>query len=261
MWSGFRIAIGRIHAHGCALVLFDSELLKERLLPGQRAAVERLAEKLVPHSSGKPFRRTSSFEPFLANSLLPLSAPTVAALQSGHEDEENELKILDLTTGLMCSTFDMGPLTNLTRDDLHSGWGGAGLLGGLDRKTRLWHLRPARQSGRIPRPLPQGNVVARIFAGRPDPRLRGRRPLHTALEPWKPARKQRVLRGHDALVTSVAFAPDGRTLASASFDLKAPVALWDVATGTLQSILQGHTAKGTLCIVRPGWSHSRLGQR
>jgi WD40 repeat protein len=53
-----------------------------------------------------------------------------------------------------------------------------------------------------------------------------------------------VPRGHHSLVTSVAFAPDGRTLASGRFDLKASVALWDVATGTMQAVLPGHTRRG-----------------
>jgi WD40 repeat protein len=40
-------------------------------------------------------------------------------------------------------------------------------------------------------------------------------------------------------VTSVAFSPDGRLLASGSYDKT--IKLWDVATGSLVRTLSGHT--------------------
>ena len=48
------------------------------------------------------------------------------------------------------------------------------------------------------------------------------------------------LAGHTNWVNSVAFSPDGKTLASGSSD--ATVKLWDIATGTLKTTLEGHTA-------------------
>ncbi len=47
-----------------------------------------------------------------------------------------------------------------------------------------------------------------------------------------------TLKGHEASVLSVAFAPDGKTLASASSDRT--VKLWDRATGTNLATLKGH---------------------
>jgi len=44
-------------------------------------------------------------------------------------------------------------------------------------------------------------------------------------------REVRTLSGHTDDVNSVAFAPDGRTLASGSFD--DTIKLWDVASGQL----------------------------
>jgi RNA polymerase sigma factor (sigma-70 family) len=49
-----------------------------------------------------------------------------------------------------------------------------------------------------------------------------------------------VLRGHTAQVFSVAFSPDGKTLASGSRDQT--VKLWNVTTDKEQTVYQGHTA-------------------
>ena len=48
-----------------------------------------------------------------------------------------------------------------------------------------------------------------------------------------------TLQGHTNEVVSVAYSPDGKTLASASYD--GTLKLWDVTTGKERATLKGHT--------------------
>src|SRR4051812_30915869 len=54
------------------------------------------------------------------------------------------------------------------------------------------------------------------------------------------AKPRDTLDGHTNVVYSVAFSPDGKTLASGSQDQT--IKLWDVATGKEKATLKGHTS-------------------
>lgn len=49
---------------------------------------------------------------------------------------------------------------------------------------------------------------------------------------------RRILRGHTDIITRIAWSPDGRFLASPSFDTT--IRIWDVARGECAAVLEGH---------------------
>ena len=62
-------------------------------------------------------------------------------------------------------------------------------------------------------------------------------------------RDLRTLAGHTASVRSIAFAPDGRTVATASQDKT--IKLWEIRTGKLLATLKGHQKSATSVAFSP----------
>ncbi len=83
-------------------------------------------------------------------------------------------------------------------------------------------------------------MVSFLLARRPDARFGWRRSPYPTLGRANGSSRRPSCAATDALVTSVAFAPDGQTLASGSFDVKKPVILWDMTTRLPKFALEGH---------------------
>ncbi|KAJ5718775.1 hypothetical protein N7488_004421 [Penicillium malachiteum] len=81
---------------------------------------------------------------------------------------------------------------------------------------------------------PAQSVIKGIFLGEISKRIQ---PLQTVMDSW--GSMLQTLEGHSDSVGSVAFSPDGLTLASGSGDNT--IKLWDTATGTQRQTLEGHS--------------------
>jgi WD40 repeat protein len=102
----------------------------------------------------------------------------------------------------------------------------------------------ARQEGQIGRVV---QLLRSVIPDSPDQEdLRGFEWYHL----WRLYHgEQSRLRGHTEVVTTVAFSPDDRLLASGSTDRT--VKLWDVTTGKMVGSLAGHTASVTAVAFSP----------
>ena len=119
------------------------------------------------------------------------------------------------------------------------------LAGTKFEKLPAGFVPPPSDSQRTPLTSPDGKLVVRQgrkWASYGFGVIASRSKQHNALEIIEKAsgRVVHTLTGHSADVTAVSFSPDGRRLATASFDRT--VKLWDVQTGEDVFTLRGHTA-------------------
>lgn len=113
--------------------------------------------------------------------------------------------------------------------------------GGADGRVRMWEAGTGRElgvmMGGIGGPAlsvalsPDGKWIA--FAGGGDWGVR--------VNDLESGREVRLMTGHKGFVTSLAFSPDGRRVASGSSDHS--VRIWDLATGEAIHVLTGHPAE------------------
>ena len=165
-------------------------------------------------------------------------SPDGKTLASGNND--GTIRLWDVATGRPIGQ----PLTGHTGSFLSVAFSPDGKTlasGNGDGTIRLWDVATGRPIGSPLTGHTGVSLLGGVQPGRQDPGQRQRRWQQSGCGTWPPAaRSGSPLTGHTASVWSVAFSPDGKTLASGSDD--GTIRLWDVATGRpIGSPLTGHT--------------------
>ncbi len=198
-------------------------------------------------------RRSGAARRIVSEKILHPRVPTVAFSPDGtrlaialasrpEEGDPSPVSLWDPAAGRMLATF---PGRGEEPEYLSFTPDGRSLLISSRSSVRLWRL-PGGDSGADGQPAGHKDEAWSVAFSR-DSRAVATGSDDSEPDPtvklWDPAtgRLFRAWAGGEGTVSSLAFAPDGRFLASGPLASRGNVRIWDAATGRLLATLEGHT--------------------
>ncbi len=187
------------------------------------------------------------------------------ATGSGDNSRSGEVRLWDTKTGQLKVT--LRGHTDYVTSVAYRPDGLALASASLDGTVRLWDLRPGQPKATLDGPGPGGWVYGVAFSPDGLTLASGSGAWDAEKKNWvgevrlwdpRTGQAKATLRGHTNTVYSVAYSPDGQTLASASggtdgqgLPVPGEIRLWDAATGRHRATLKGHSAGVRLLAFAP----------
>jgi len=187
--------------------------------------------KLWDLATGRELRTLNGHSGFVQSVVF---SPDGKTLASGSYDKT--IKLWEVATGRELSTFNGH--SALVESVAFSPDGQTLASGSEDKTIKLWEVATGRELRNL---NGHSHFFSVVFS--PDGRTLASGSADNTIKLWEVAtgRELRTLAGHSASVNSLAFSPDGQTLASSGSKDKT-IKLWEVATGNLLRTLIGHSA-------------------